>query len=121
MDKRTLMFGFAAVALMALAIHFPAFAATTVGGGSDASSSGAEAKATLEGILTGNIGLFLGLGITVLGLWTWIIGQKTGAGIIMIIGGVLLTLAPGLFNGVREMAGGVVNQFSGDGGTSEVK
>lgn len=106
MDKRTLMFGIAAVAIMTLVLVDPTFAQATEAGG--------RAKTTLENVLTGNIGLLLGLGITVLGLWTWIIGQKTGPGIVMIIGGVLLTLAPGLFNGTRNMLGNVVQQFGGD-------
>lgn len=107
MDKRNLIFGLAAVALLALVFIDPALA-------QDAKGSGGRARETLENVITGNIGLLLGLGITILGLWTWIIGQKTGAGIIMIIGGVLLTLAPGLFNGARNMLGGVVQQFGGD-------
>lgn len=106
MDKRNFTFGLAAVALMALMAAQPALA-------QNAGSAGATALSTLTDAVTGNLGLLLGLGITILGLWTWIIGQKTGAGIVMIIGGVLLTLAPGLFNGARKMVGGVVDQFSG--------
>ena len=122
MDKRTLMLGVAAAALMTLVIIDPTFAQSAGGSsGSGAAGAGSAAKSTLENILTGNIGLLLGLGITVLGLWTWIIGQKTGAGIVMIIGGVLITLAPGLFNGVRSMASNVVDQFSDGGGITEVK
>lgn len=108
MNQRTFLFSLAAVAFMAVMIAEPTFAA------GDAKSSGAAGLDTLTGIITGNIGLLIGLGITVLGLWTWIIGQKTGAGIIMIIGGVLLTLAPGLFNGARQMMSGVVANFGGD-------
>ncbi len=106
MEKRTLVFGLTAIALMALVVVDPTFA--------QASTAGGTAKTTLENVITGNIGLLLGLGITILGLWTWIIGQKTGPGIIMIIGGVLLTMAPGLFNGARNMLGGVVQQFGGN-------
>lgn len=115
MNQRTLLFSLAAVAVMGLCIANPAFAQATSGG--TASQSGGVALSTLTGVVTGNIGLMLGLGITVLGLWTWIIGQKTGAGIVMILGGVLLTLAPGLFNGARNMAAGVVGQFGGNTST----
>jgi hypothetical protein len=106
MNQRTLLFGMAAMALMTVVMVEPALAQT-------ASSAGATAKSTLENAVTGNLGLILGLGITIAGLWTWIIGQKTAAGLTMVLGGVLLTLAPGLFNGARKMVGGVVDQFSG--------
>lgn len=112
MQKRSIFFGLAAIALLALVAVDPVFA--------QADTAGAEAKETLENVITGNIGLLLGLGITILGLWTWIICQKTGAGIVMIIGGVLLTLAPGLFNGARSMVSGVVDQFS-DGNMDTVE
>lgn len=105
MDKRTLLFSTAAVALMAVVLANPAFA--------QADSAGETALSTLIDVITGSIGTLLGLGITILGLWTWIIGQKTGAGIIMIIGGVALTMAPSIFTGAQEMVGGVVEQFSG--------
>jgi type IV secretory pathway VirB2 component (pilin) len=111
MDKRTLIFSTAAVALMAFMVIDPAFAGASTGG--DASSAGDDALTTLVDVITGKIGLILGLGITILGLWTWIIGQKTGAGIVMIIGGVLLTMAPSLFNGAHNMLSGVVDSFEG--------
>ncbi len=107
MNQRTLLFSVAAVALMAVMVANPAFAQ------GNASQAGAAASQTLVGILTGNIGLLIGLGITVMGLWTWIIGQKTAAGLTMVIGGVLLTMAPGIFKGARDMAVGVVDQFGG--------
>ena len=106
MNQRTLIFGMAAVALMALVVVDPVVA-------QQAGTAGATAKSTLENAITGNLGLILGLGVTIAGLWTWIIGQKTAAGLTMIVGGVLLTLAPGMFNGARKMLGGVVDQFSG--------
>lgn len=116
MNQRTLLFSIAAVAFMAFVVIDPTFAQSGGGGGGggDASTAGGDAVATLVGAITGNIGLLIGLAITVAGLWTWIIGQKTAAGLTMVIGGVLLTMAPGLFKGVRDVAVGVVGQF-GDG------
>lgn len=104
---RQAFFAFAAVLVMVMAMHVPAMAATGVG------NSGKDLLDTLQGAITGNIGLFIGLLIVILGLWTWIIKQETGAGITMIIGGVLITLAPGIFTGMRNMAGGVVRSFGG--------
>ena len=108
MNQRTLLFSAAAVAFLALTVANPAFAQ-----GGTAATAGGAAVDTLVGAITGNIGLLIGLAITVAGLWVWIIGQKTGAGLTMVIGGVLITMAPGLFKGVRDMAVGVVGQFSG--------
>ena len=114
MQKRNILFGLAAVAFLTVMAIDPTFAQNggSVGGSGTAGAAGNTALNTLEATVTGNLGLVLGLGITILGLWTWIVGQKTGAGITMIIGGVLLTLAPGLFNGVRGMIYGIVDQFS---------
>lgn len=106
MNQRTLLFSIAAMAFMTLVIVNPVFA-------DNAASAGNTALNTLDKTITGNLGLILGLGLTIAGLWTWIVGQKTGAGITMIVGGVLFTLAPGMFNGARQMLGGVVDQFSG--------
>ena len=115
MNQRTLLFSVAAVALMAVVVANPVFAQAGISGGGDAAQAGGAAVNTLVGAITGNIGLLIGLGITVAGLWTWIIGQKTAAGLTMVIGGVLITMAPGMFKGVRDVAVGVVGDFSGDG------
>jgi type IV secretory pathway VirB2 component (pilin) len=106
---RQAFFAFAAVLVMLGFMTDPALAQAGVAGG--------NLKTTLEQVITGNIGLFIGLAIVILGLWTWIIKQETGAGITMIIGGVLITLAPGIFNGVREFMGGVVQGFGGSATT----
>ena len=110
MEKRNILFGLTAATLMLVMAQS--------GIAQDAAGAGSTALGTLQEAITGNIGLILGLGITVMGLWTWIVGQKTGAGLTMVVGGVLITLAPGLFNGARTMMGGVINQFSGGNATA---
>lgn len=107
--NKSILFGLASAALM-LVVADPAFASTA---GGEASRAGGDAAQTLVSVITGNIGLMIGLGVTILGLWTWIIGQKTGAGLTMVVGGVLITMAPGLFKGARDMAVGVVGDFGG--------
>lgn len=104
---RQTIFTFAAALLMVTTLG-------SVGVAQEAAQAGGNLLDTLTGVLTGNIGLFIGLLIVVLGLWTWIIKQETGAGITMIIGGVLITLAPGIFTGVQDFASGVVGEFAGD-------
>lgn len=81
--------------------------------------AGADALSAFQDALTGNIGLTLGLAIVVIGLLTVVVGGKAGAGLLMILGGALLTLSPGIFNGVRNMVFGVVSQFA-DGNTTTV-
>jgi hypothetical protein len=107
---RQTIFTFAAALLMVVAVSGLGIAQ----GSGDADGAGTNLRATLESVITGQIGLFIGLAIVVLGLWTWIIKQETGAGITMILGGVLITLAPGMFNGVRQFMGGVVGAFGGN-------
>lgn len=102
---RQTIFTFASALLMVGAV-------STVGVAQDATTAGGNMLDTLQGLITGQIGLFIGLAIVVLGLWTWIIKQETGAGITMILGGVLITLAPGIFNGVREFADSALTTFS---------
>ncbi len=104
---RQTCFAFAAVLVMMAALVDPALAQ------GDGGRAGETALGTLQNAITGNIGLFIGLGIVILGLWTWIIKQETGAGITMILGGVVITLAPGMFNGARNFLGGAIQQFSG--------
>jgi hypothetical protein len=112
---RQAFFAFAAVLVMLVALMDPSIAQNQT-----AAAAGANLKGTLEGIITGNIGLFIGLAIVILGLWTWIIKQETGAGITMIIGGVLITLAPGVFNGVRDFMNQAISGFSGSGNVTSV-
>ncbi len=107
--SRQAFFALATVMVMLGMLADPALAQNSTVAG-----AGGNLRATLEGLIVGNVGLFIGLGIVVLGLWTWIIKQETGAGITMIIGGVVITLAPGLFNGIREFMGQAIQGFGGN-------
>lgn len=114
-NTREIFFMAAAVALLAASAIDPSFAQNSAG------SAGANALQSLQDAVVGNIGFFIGLGVTLLGLWTWIIKQETGAGIVMIIGGVLITMTPSIFNGAQDFIGGVVNGFSGGNNTVPVQ
>ncbi|MBI1308527.1 MAG: hypothetical protein GC129_01535 [Proteobacteria bacterium] len=107
MVNRHTFFAMAAAMLMLAAVVEPSFAA------GNAADAGNTILGTLQDSITGSIGFFIGLAITILGLWTWIVKQETGAGIVMIIGGVLITLVPGIFNGMHDLASGVLTQFGG--------
>lgn len=80
---------------------------------------GAEAHAanlltTLQSLITGNLGLFIGLILAVFGIWTWVVKQETMAGIMMIVGGVLITIAPGVMNTISSFVNPVVNAVGGN-------
>lgn len=106
MNARYLCFGLMAVATMVLGADFAAYA-------QDAATAGGNVVDTIQDAVTGNIGVFIGLAIVLLGLWTWIIKQEAGAGVVMILGGVAITMLPGIFNGAKEVMEGVVGTFSG--------
>ncbi|RYE61196.1 MAG: hypothetical protein EOP20_00315 [Hyphomicrobiales bacterium] len=107
MEKRNLMLGLAAVAVLSLTIAAPSFASSS---GSDV---GSDFFDSLQGMITGNIGFFLGLLLAVWGIWVWVVQQKTGAGVMMIIGGVLITLTPSLFNSIQNLASETLGTVGG--------
>jgi hypothetical protein len=110
--KQHIFFGAAAVVMMVLEIHGLSMAVDS------GYSAGSNLVSTFTDTITGNIGLFIGLLLTLWGLWTWIVKQDTGAGVTMIAGGVALTLLPNIFNGMRGVVDGVVTQFGSDTATS---
>lgn len=78
---------------------------------------GGTELAALTSLVTGNVGLAIGLGATIFGIYTWVVKQSTGLGLIMIIGGILFTLAPGVFNGTRNILCPLVSSLGGTCGT----
>lgn len=116
--RKHIFFALAAVVLMVLEMHGLGFAATAISGsgaaGTDAASAGGNLVTVFESTIGGKIGLFIGLVLTLWGLWTWIVKQDTAAGLTMIAGGVAITLLPNIFNGMRGVVDGVVTQFGGN-------
>lgn len=66
-----------------------------------AGNAGKETFELIKDLFTGNIGLIVGLVIAAYGLWKWLISQETW-GLILVIGGVLITIFPGIFGGIQE-------------------
>ncbi len=60
-------------------------------------NAGADLLGDLNNVLEGNIGIIIGLSVALLGLWVWLMEQN-GWGIVMIVGGVLITAFPSLFD-----------------------
>lgn len=97
------------------AIFTLALAAGLVMLGTDAFAEGAAASGsgtlytTARDLVVGNLGLFLGLLLAVWGIWTWVVKQETMAGILMIAGGVLITIAPGVMNFMSSIVNPIVD------------
>ncbi len=70
-----------------------------IGWAQDAPAGEAELR-LLELFLTGNYGLTLGLGVVIFGIFQ-IVQQNVGGGILLIVVGALIVLAPGIYNGTR--------------------
>lgn len=73
-----------------------------------AGEAGGKLLSTVQDAITGNLGLVIGLALAILGIWTWVVKQETAAGIFLIIGGVLITISPGVFNSIRSFVDPVV-------------
>ena len=84
------LFGFVAVALTLV----PDMAHATATPGSDLLGD-------ISGLLSGNVGTLIGLGIAIMGLYMWLV-QQASWGIVMIIGGVAITAFPGIFLGIKN-------------------
>lgn len=78
-----------------------------------ADADAASIKDTVQGWVTGNIGLAIGLILAVFGIWTWVVKQETMAGIFLIIGGVLITIAPGVMNTMSSFINPITSGFGG--------
>lgn len=82
------------VALLVGATVLSAHAATTV--------AGQPELTLLQNILTGVIGKFVGLLVAFIGAITLVRGNST-FGITLIVLGILITMLPGVYNGVRKI------------------
>ncbi len=84
-----------------LALLCGAFALLAGLGFTDDAIGGAEVK-LLTMVLTGPLGLALGLAVVAMGIWQFA-QQNNGVAITMVLAGVLITLAPGIYNGARTV------------------
>ena len=90
-------------------------------GGTGANQAGTSLLTTLNSVLTGNLMLAIGLAIAVIGLWVWLVKQETMAGILMIVGGVVLTAAPAIFRGTSTVVTPVVDSLGASEDYSDKK
>mgnify|MGYP003394739341 CR=1 FL=1 len=80
----------------------------------DATMVGNPLLQLVEKSMTNSLGLFLGLCLAVFGIWTWVVKQETLAGLLMIVGGVLITVSPGVLNWTRTFVEPMLSSSGGD-------
>lgn len=73
---------------------------------------GANEYNLFKHIFTGNLGKILGLGLTILGIWSFFVkGQQFGLALIAI--GVVITMLPTFYNGMRVFVCPIVTSLGG--------
>lgn len=77
-----------------------------------ADAGDAELK-ILEDLVTGNIGLAIGLILAVWGLWKAVVSGETGSGLLLLVCGVLLTLFPGVFDTAASIVKPIAQTLTG--------
>lgn len=68
----------------------------------------------LSQVLTGNIGLAIGLALTAWGVFKAFVKGETGGGLLLIVCGVLLTIFPGVFNSAVGLMKPITDSLSGN-------
>ena len=104
------MFKFLVLALALVALPDLAEAADTT------TTAGSSLKTDIVNVFKGDIGFLVGLGVSVFGLYMWLIKQASW-GLVMLIAGGLITVFPNLFKGIQEGAQGA---FTGTVGTTNI-
>lgn len=73
-----------------------------VGFAEECTAAGCAEVQLVTMMLTGPLGMALGLAVVTLGIWQFV-QQNNGAAIMLVIAGVLITLAPGIYNGAHAV------------------
>lgn len=66
-----------------------------------ASNVGDQFLNDVTSLITGNLGTLLGLGISLFGLWMWLV-QQSSWGLIILIAGAALTAFPGIYGSISS-------------------
>ena len=86
-------------------------------------AQGESILTAVNDVLNSPIMIVIGLALAVIGVWMWLVRQETAAGIMMIIGGVIITGIPAIFRGTSTVvtpfveAVGAEQDFATDGNT----
>lgn len=100
--RKFVMFGLALLAFAVLAAVPDAMAQSS-------SNVGGSFLNDVTGIISGNLGTLLGLGISLFGLWMWLV-QQSSWGLIILIAGAALTAFPGIYTSLSDGFQGAFSQ-----------
>ena len=65
------------------------------------SNVGSSLLTDIQGILRGNLGVVVGLAISLFGLWMWL-AQQSSWGLLIVIAGAALTAFPGIYGNLSQ-------------------
>jgi|GEM_PF-2518859 len=74
----------------------------------------------VSGLIESNYGLFIGLLVAALGLWRWLMSQDSW-GVMLIIGGIVITAFPGIFGGFYNGTRGFLQAAGAEGNASQTQ
>ena len=74
----------------------------------DGASVGSSLFSDVQGLVQGNIGIVVGLLLSLFGLWMWLVQQATW-GLLIVVAGAALTAFPGIYAALNS---GVKNAFT---------
>lgn len=86
------------VAIAAATLPEVASAGAAAGGATDV---GSNLFQNVQDLIRGNLGVVIGLLLSLFGLWMWLVQQATW-GLIIVIAGAALTAFPGIYGGISQ-------------------
>ena len=67
----------------------------------DGTGVGSELFTDVQDLIRGNLGVVVGLGLSLFGLWMWLVQQATW-GLLLVVGGAALTAFPGIYGAISS-------------------
>ena len=101
------IFSIMGLAVFAVAMLPEVASAQALAGG--ATDVGNTLYQNVQDLIRGNLGVVIGLVLSLFGLWMWLVQQATW-GLLIVIGGAALTAFPGIYGSISS---GITNAFSG--------
>lgn len=95
MKTKSFIFFALSLALVAVFAMLPDVAMASSGGVGD------TLLTDITDLFTGNLGTIIGLGISLFGLWMWLV-QQSSWGLIILIAGAALTAFPGIYGSISK-------------------
>lgn len=88
---------FAIALALSMSMVVDAFAQVASGG----AAVGGSLLADIQSLISGRVGMVIGLAISLFGLWMWLV-QQSAFGVVIVIAGAALTAFPGLYGSLTS-------------------